>query len=170
MTSMFEVQPSKTRPKYQSKQGAPFGFQDYNMSLQGFPINQSGFHGMSFTGFGSNSCSNAFLPLFGLSFFMMSCWAQLFVRMHAFCHRLRTCLWPTCLLFLIPIMQTCTKVRKPDIMISHKSLQKPWMSQTHQLVILFFCLTLMCFCWVSHFIKHGIASSFESILMIRCQN
>ena len=29
MTSIFEGQPPKTRPKFQSKQGAPFGFQVY---------------------------------------------------------------------------------------------------------------------------------------------
>ena len=30
MTSIFEGQPPKTRPKFQSKQGAPFRFQVYN--------------------------------------------------------------------------------------------------------------------------------------------
>ena len=37
MTSIFEGQAPKTRPNFQSPQGAPFGFQEYKQ-LHEFPI------------------------------------------------------------------------------------------------------------------------------------
>ena len=55
------------------------------------------------------------------------------------------------------------KIPQSKMRSDHKSLQNPWMFQTHQLVIcFFFCWRLMHFFgWVLHFIRHGIASSYS---------